>query len=59
MSKLVNKNKIFSPVDTRDYNLDTVGVGLVELPEEFIPEKKKLDCGIGWVLVSVIMQLPG
>ena len=40
MSKLVNKNKIFSPVDTRDYNLDTVGVGLVELPEEFIPEKR-------------------
>ena len=34
MSKLVNKNKIFSPVDTRDYNLDTVGVGLVEIPEE-------------------------
>ena len=40
MSKLVNKNRIFSPVDTRDYNLDTVGVGLVELPEEFIPEKR-------------------
>ena len=40
MSKLVNKNKIFSPEDKRDYNLDTVGIGLIELPEEFIPEKR-------------------
>lgn len=41
MSKLVNKLNIFSPEDSRDYNLDTVGVGLAEsIPEEYMPEKR-------------------
>ena len=40
MSKLVNKNKIFSPEDKRDYNLDTVGAEFFELPNEYIPEKR-------------------
>lgn len=30
MSKLVNKNKIFSPEDKRDYKLDTVGINKKE-----------------------------
>ena len=40
MSKLVNKNKIFSPEDKRDYTFTTTGIDLVELPEEFMPEKR-------------------
>ena len=35
MSKLVNKVKIFSPDDARDYKYTAA---LVELPEEFISE---------------------
>ena len=43
MSKLVNKNKIFSPVDTRDYNFDTVGVGLKEYVIPFFQKLFKKD----------------
>lgn len=40
MSKLVNKLKIFSPDDSRDYTLKAVGVEKQELPEEYMPEKR-------------------
>lgn len=40
MSKLVNKLKIFSPEDSRDYTIATASLAEEELPEEYMSEKR-------------------